>query len=263
MERIGIIGFGNMGECLISGLKNKQPQIRLGVMETVPEKKRKAEEKYGVTVFSTYSDFFDFSEITIICVKPQDLRMLFTQVNGAADGKQIISIAAGSTIDYIRKGLNSKNVIRFMPNLAAQVDHSVVGVAMGSETSDNFRKQALSIATAIGKPYELSEKLMNAVTGLSGSGIAYVFSFIHALALGGTKSGLLYHTALDIAVETVAGAAKILKETGEHPIALLSKVISPAGTTIQGINALEQNRFTATVIEAVEKASERAGELEN
>lgn len=262
MKHIGIMGFGNMGEVFAVGLRRQKPDISIGIMEKEAEKAVLAEKTYGITRFLSPDEFFRFADLTILAVKPQDIPAVSKEVGNASYKRRIISIAAGTSIASIRNSFSTDEVVRFMPNLAAKVLQSVVGVSYGDTISEEFRRDALEIASAVGIPYELPEKLLSAVTGLSGSGIAYVFAFFHALALGGTKSGLRYNVALDIALKTVQGAVAVVAESNEHPISLLSKVISPAGTTIEGLQALEEGGFTATVMEAVENAARRAGELE-
>ncbi|MCF6335465.1 MAG: pyrroline-5-carboxylate reductase, partial [Spirochaetales bacterium] len=175
------------------------------------------------------------------------------------------SIAAGKTIKYFEEKTGSTNIIRFMPNIAATVGKSIVAVAYGEKSDQEFRHEAMVIADSIGKALPLAESQMSAFTGLSGSGIAYVFSFIHALALGGTEQGIPYNESLEIAIQTVNGATALLSSgmKKENPIELLTRVISAGGTTIAGVKALENGKLTSTVMEAVKKASARARELED
>jgi pyrroline-5-carboxylate reductase len=149
-----------------------------------------------------------------------------------------------------------------MPNLAAQEQKALVGISYSPSVTNDFKQDCISIAEAMGTPCELPESLMPAVTGLSGSGIAFVFSFLHAMALGGVNAGIPYPKALDIALATVEGAVALVKKSGQNPITLLSQVVSPAGTTIKGISCLEQYGFNYSVISAVQAAAERAKELE-
>jgi pyrroline-5-carboxylate reductase len=270
MNNIGFIGFGNMGEAIAQALQEEASQEgaaggtapQLGIIDKKEDRAALASSRYSARVFSSYKELFDFAEITILAVKPQDLVSLFEKAETAGKDSRIISIAAGVPITMIAEGLQSDKIVRFMPNLAASIRESAVGVSCGNAVDEQFRRDALTIASLLGTPYELPEKLLSAFTGLSGSGIAYVFSFIHALALGGTKTGIPYPTSLEIALDTVRGAAAVLKASGENPISMLSKVVSPGGTTIEGVTALERGKVTASVIEAVEAASIRAEEIE-
>lgn len=270
MNKIGFIGFGNMGEAITQALHEdsstasaKGPAPQLGVIERKKDRADLASNRYGAHIFSTYEELFDFAEITVLAVKPQDMETLFEKAEPSGKGRRIISIAAGVPIAMIGDGLHTDKIVRFMPNLAACIRESAVGVSFGAGVDEQFHSDAVTIASLLGTPYELPEKLLSAFTGLSGSGIAYVFGFIHALALGGTKSGIPYATSLKIALDTVKGAAEVLKTTGEDPISMLSKVISPGGTTIEGVTALERGKMTAAVIEAVEAACVRAEEIES
>jgi len=137
-----------------------------------------------------------------------------------------------------------------------------VAVSFGEEADAGFKKDALEIARAVGVPFEIPEKQMAAFTGLSGSGIAYVFSFIHALAMGGVNAGIKYDDSLAIAIATVEGAVAVMKSADTHPAELVSRVASPGGTTIEGIRALEQAGFNAAVMEAVSAAARKAALME-
>jgi pyrroline-5-carboxylate reductase len=211
--------------------------------------------------------------VTILAVKPQDASDLVECLVPFAKNKKFISIIAGKTLDFYRK-LDTPYIVRFMPNLAAMYRKAAVGVsfppAAGAEKTGvappadiaAFRRDALDIAAALGEPVEIPERLMPMMTGLSGSGIAFVFSFLHAMALGGVKTGLGYDKALGVALKVVEGAVEVVRRTGENPAALTAKVSSPAGTTIAGLQALEEAAFTAAVMRAVEEAAARAEDLE-
>lgn len=149
-----------------------------------------------------------------------------------------------------------------MPNLAASAGASVVGVCFSKNAPEELKKAATDLASALGHPLLLAEKQMSAITGLSGSGIAYVFEFVHALAIGGVRNGIPYSESLEAALAVLEGAVAVLRESGVHPQEMVSRVCSPAGTTVEGIVALEEGGFTAAVIEAVTRAAERAAELE-
>ena len=250
-----------MGSAIAEGLTARYPEVKLSVMDKIPAKQQAA-RSIGAEITNSYQDLFASADIIIIAVKPRDLDRFCTEAGPYAQNSEIISVAAGKSISYFQENLNTKQVIRFMPNLSAKVQASPVAVAVPENGDDNFRKKALAVAEAIGTPYELPEHLLSAFTGLSGSGIAYVFSFIHALALGGTQAGIAYPRSLAIALDTLMGAGKLLQETGEHPSAALSRVISPAGTTIEGIKALETGGLTAAVMEAVKASADRALEME-
>ena len=262
--KIGIIGIGNMGSAIAKGMKKSFPEIVIAIMDADNKKAANVSESISGKNFALgdYEGFCSYSEIIILAVKPQHLDELLKNLSGFTKNKKIISIAAGKTIAYFEKKTGSDNIIRFMPNIAATVSESIVAVSPGQKASDDFIKEALKVAESIGKATVLSESQMSAFTGLSGCGIAYAFSFIHALALGGTEQGISYDKSLEIAIQTVEGATALLKKSKENPITLLTKVISAGGATIVGIKALEKGKFTATVMNAVKKSRDRADELE-
>lgn len=259
---VGVIGFGNMGEALAVGLAKKN-LATVGVFETNPTAKIKAKKNRRLTVHETLESLVHASSILVIAIKPQDIPGLLARLRPLAHGKSFVSLAAGLGTAYFVKELGVDQVVRYMPNLAAKVGKSLVGVSPGADCGPAFADQALSIAGAIGEAVVIPEKLMAAITGLSGSGIAFVFHFVHALALGGVRQGFAYPQALAHALTTIEGAVALLRDTGEHPIAYESKVCSPAGTTVEGVKALEEGGFTNVVLEAVSAAARRAHELEH
>jgi len=268
--KIGIIGVGNMGAAIAIGMKKSFPDIVIGIMDTDSVKAEQVGKTVSGKIFklNNYKDFCLYSDIIILAVKPQYLDDLFVKLSGYTKNKKIISIAAGKTISYFVEKTGSNNIIRFMPNIAATVSEAITAVSPGNNTSEEFIKEAVNIAESFGKAIILSESQMSAFTGLSGSGIAYVLLFIHALALGGTEQGISYDQSLKIAIQTVNGATAILGkniESGgsiENPISLLTKVTSAGGTTIAGIAALEEGGLTAAVMDAVKRASQKASNLE-
>ncbi len=262
--KIGIIGIGNMGAAIARGMKKSFPEIVIAIMDADNVKAKDVSESISGKNFDhgDYQNFCSYSDIIILAVKPQHLDELFNGLSEYTASKKIISIAAGKTLAYFERKTGSDNIIRFMPNIAATVSESIVAVSPGEKTSDAFIKEALKVAESIGKAIVISESQMSAFTGLSGCGIAYAFSFIHALALGGTEQGIAYDKSLETAIQTVEGATALLKQSRENPITLLTKVISAGGATIVGVKALEEGKFTATVMDAVKKSSNRADELE-
>ncbi len=261
--RIGILGFGNMGEAFAAGLRERQPEWELAVYEKVEAQSRLAAERYGATLCASPAEIAEGSEILIVAVKPQNTDELLASLRPYCRQARVISIVAGKRIAYFQEGLGTDQVVRFMPNLAAREGKAAVGVSCAAGVQPDFRAQALRIAQAVGTALEVSEELLAAITGISGSGLAYVFAFLHAMALGGVQAGLSYPTALSAAFEVAEGAVALLRKSGEHPISLLAKVTSPGGTTIAGVRALEEGGFTAAVMDAVVRASDRARELES
>ena len=259
---VGVIGFGNMGEALALGLARKNLTPAVGVYEAHNPTKARALKHKKLTVHDTLEALIEASAIVVIAIKPQDIPALLVRLRPHAHGKAFISLAAGLGSAFFQKELAVDQVVRFMPNLAAKVGKALVGVSPGNGCGPVFAEQALAIAGAVGRATLLPEKLMAAITGLSGSGIAFVFHFVHAMALGGVREGFAYPQALEHALDTIDGAVALLKETGDHPIAFESKVCSPSGTTIEGVKVLEAGGFTNVVVEAVSAAARRAHELE-
>ncbi len=263
MQRIGIIGFGNLGSSIARGLRAKNPSLEFSVIEPSPAALNTAvSELQASDCTGSPERLFDRCELVVLAVKPQDLTSSAAKLRPYSADAPLISVLAGTPIRRITEQLGSERVARFMPSLAAGVGKALVGIAFADAVDARQRQDALEVATAIGTPLEVPEDLISAITGVSGSGLAYAFTFAHALALGGVSAGLKYDDALHAAIMVLDGAAEVLRSSGEHPQALVSKVSSPAGTTIRGLTALERGAFTATVMEAVQQAATRADELE-
>ncbi|MFP4067234.1 MAG: pyrroline-5-carboxylate reductase [Spirochaetaceae bacterium] len=263
IERLGLIGYGNMGEAIAAGLRAQNPAAELGVIDVSRERLRAAVDTYGAREFAdALPELIEWSELVVLAIKPQDLEPMLGELSRHGKGLNLISILAGTPLSRFTERLPAANVARFMPSLAAKVGKAVVGVSFAEGVGREFRESTLEVARTIGTPQEIPEKLMSAVTGVSGSGLAFTFNFIHALALGATRSGMPYPQALTATLDVLDGATALLRETREHPIALASRVASPAGTTIEGLTALEEGGFSAAVIDAVSRAAARAAELE-
>jgi pyrroline-5-carboxylate reductase len=262
MDRVGILGFGVMGEAFAAALRRAHPQLPLVAFDEKAERREAARAVPGVTVAASAAELVRLGGLVILCVKPQDLEALAAALAPVASSGRFVSILAGKRIRTIGGLLGAKLVARFMPNIAAVAGRALVGVSFADGAPEPFRAECLEAAAAFGKALEIPERLMAAMTGLSGSGIAWVLAFADAMALGGVAAGFDYRTALTVATEALESAAALLKASGEHPRALVARVASPAGTTIQGLRALERGGFAAAVMEAVEAASRRATEFE-
>ena len=263
-KNIGFIGGGNMAEALIKGLlAGGVPAADLRVAE--PHEKRRAflVENYGVTCDEENLPVIKGSEIVILAIKPQVADRVLKEV-GAADtaGKLFISIMAGVKTSAIEAALSGRpRVVRVMPNTPALVLEASSAVSPGAHATANDLSLARRIFELVGKAWQVEEKLLDAVTGLSGSGPAYVLTFIEALSDAGVKNGLTRDVALGLAAQTVFGTAKLLLDTREHPAQLRDKVTSPGGTTIAGLHAMETEGFRGTVMNAVDAATARSREL--
>ncbi|MEE9611641.1 MAG: pyrroline-5-carboxylate reductase [Desulfatiglandales bacterium] len=264
-KKIGIIGTGNMGEALISGLIYARSSIPENIIcsDTRGEKLKSIKESYGIVTAKTNNEVVKASEIVIYATKPQIMASVLKETSAFLDmSKLIISIAAGVPLAAIESCLNKDlRVIRVMPNIPASVKEGAAAVAAGKHASKNDLKLAKAIFDSVGKSVILEEELMDAVTGLSGSGPAYIFLIVDALSDAGVKMGLSREDALFLSTQTVLGAAKLLIETKEHPGKLKDKVTSPGGTAIAALHTLEEGGLRTTLINAVEMATKRSREL--
>ena len=262
-KKICIIGTGNMGEALVSGLiGSKSSKPKNIICTDVREMKRKTiEEKYGVHTTANNVEAVTQSDIVIYAVKPQIMATVLNETAEKLDmSKLIISIAAGVPVEAIESCLNKElRLIRVMPNIAAAVKEAATGVAAGKHASEEDIKLAMAIFDSIGKSVFIPENyLMDAITGLSGSGPAYIFLIVEAMADAGVKVGLSRQDALFLSAQTVLGAAKMLIETQEHPGQLRDRVTSPGGTAIAGLATLEKGGLRTVISKAVWAAYQKS-----
>jgi pyrroline-5-carboxylate reductase len=261
---IAFLGGGNMAEALIKGMLAADV-AKSGQMIVTDTSKDRLEslKRYNVGVETSNREAVKAAAIVLLCVKPQVMDSVLKEISVAADGsKLVISIAAGITTGRIEKLLSKgPRIIRVMPNTPALVLAGAAGIAAGPKAGQDDIAVAQSIFNAIGRSVVVEERLMDAVTGLSGSGPAYVFMIIDALSDAGVKAGLPRPLALELAAQTVFGSAKMVLETKEHPGRLRDMVTSPGGTTIEGLHALEKGKLRATLMNAVEAATARSKEL--
>jgi pyrroline-5-carboxylate reductase len=265
-KKICFIGTGNMGEALVSGLissRSAQPE-NITCTDVDETKLAAIEATYKVVTTKSNIEAIRSSEIVVFAVKPQILASVLKETAELLDmSKLIISIAAGVPLAAIESCLNKElRLIRVMPNIAAFVKESATAIAAGKNASDTDIQLAKAIFDSVGKSVFIKENvLMDAITGLSGSGPAYIFLMVDALADAGVKMGLSRKDSLFLSSQTVLGAAKLLLETREHPGQLKDRVTSPGGTAIAGIHTLEKGGLRTTLINAVEAATKRSKEL--
>jgi pyrroline-5-carboxylate reductase len=265
-KKISILGTGNMGQALVSGLVGSGSSKPKNIICTdIREAKLKAVEKqYGVQTTTSNLEAVNQAEIIIYAVKPQIMASVLNETAKELDmSKLIISIAAGVPMEAIESCLNKElRLIRVMPNIAAAVKEAATAVAAGKHATQEDIQLAMAIFDSIGKSVFIQENyLMDAITGLSGSGPAYIFLIVEAMADAGVKVGLSRQEALFLSAQTVLGAAKMLIETQEHPGQLRDRVTSPGGTAIAGLATLEEGGLRTTLIHAVEVATNRSREL--
>jgi pyrroline-5-carboxylate reductase len=258
-----MIGGGMMGEALLSRLVVEgvfQPQEIL-VSDPVAARQEFLRDRYGVQVTGDNAKAAAASELVLLAIKPQIFSQVAQQILGSLNGSVIVSILAGISLGQLESAFAGKSVIRAMPNTPAQVGAGVTAIASGQQVKSDQLDLAKTVLSAVGSVVEVPESMMDAVTGLSGSGPAYVALMVEALADGGVASGLPRNIAMQLAIETVLGTAKLLKESKLHPGELKDRVTSPGGTTIAGVAALESRGFRSALIEAVKAATGRSKEL--
>jgi pyrroline-5-carboxylate reductase len=257
--KLGVIGAGNMGSAIIRGL------IASGIYEArnilvYDTDVRRGEELRGegLAVVNSVEQIAEAAETVIIAVKPGTVEDTLRQLKSAPDSMLIISVAAGITTRKLESALPKHPVVRVMPNAPCMIGSGASGICRGKDAGESHIQHALKIMGALGYVTEVPESLMDAVTGLSGSGPAYVAVLIDALMMGGLRMGLPRKTALKLAAQTVYGTAKMILEKDMEPAALRDMVTSPGGTTAEGLMTLEQNAFRWTVMGAVEAATVKA-----
>jgi pyrroline-5-carboxylate reductase len=261
-KQVGFVGTGNMGEALIKGLIHghvcKPEQIICS--DTRPERLKAVRETFGVKGISHNTEVVKQSDIIILAVKPQILKSVVDEIAKALDlSKLVISIAAGVPLEAIELCAKKElKLIRVMPNICVSVREGISAIAAGKHALKEDLLLAQTIFDSVGKSLFIAENLLDAVTGLSGSGPAYIFLIIDALADAGVKVGLSRDDALLLSSQTVLGAAKMLIETKEHPGKLKDMVTSPGGTAITGLHTLEEGGLRTTLMNAVEGATQRA-----
>ena len=266
-KRIGFIGSGNMAEAIIKGVIRAEVVSPKNIVSSdISEyRKRLFSDSFGIITTSSNLELISQSEIIVLAIKPQGIGFLLKEIAKAVDiSKLVISIAAGVTLKYIEDSLKADSrVVRVMPNTPALIGEGVTAISPGSKATKEDLDVARNIFDAVGKTVVVEERYMDAVTGLSGSGPAYVFLIIDALIDAGVKVGLDRDTAKTLAVQTVFGSAKMVLETGENPAQLRDRVTSPGGTTIAGLHVMEAGRLRSVIIDAVEAAANRSKELGN
>ncbi len=264
-KKIGFIGIGNMGGALLEACAKKINGDEILVCDFFSEKVESAVKKYGC-VSSSATEIARDAEYVFICVKPQGAESTFESIKSVLaernDRFVIVSIMAGVSMDSVRKMAGGEYpVIRIMPNVAASVGAAMILCTVTDNVAQTSAEEFTEFMSASGKIDIIPESLMDAAASLSGCGPAYVCLFVEALADGAVKCGVPRVKAMEYAIQTLAGTAKLLSETGKHPAVVKDEVTSPAGTTIAGIEALERGRLRYAVMESVIAAYERTLKL--
>lgn len=264
--KIGVIGCGKMGTALIQGAIRAGVVAAADVIGCDPYEKSRADFSKTTTARSTANlgEVVAASEVILLCTKPQDVTAALADAVKQADGEPrlVISIAAGVTLMALEDAAAENfRIIRAMPNTPALVGKGAAGFCLGTRAKAVDAELAMSLLGAVGLAVQVPERMMDAVTGLSGSGPAYIYVVIDALADGGVRAGIPRADAVRLAAQTVFGAAAMVLETGEHPAVLKDMVTSPGGTTAAGLATLESHGLRSALIEAVSAATQRAIEL--
>lgn len=262
--KIGFIGCGKMGSALLQGVlaaKLSEPGD-LSVYDRLAENAEMLATESGIRVLQGNREVAAASKVVLLCVKPEDALSALEEAGRELSGKLLISIVAGITIESLQSAAGPKcRVVRVMPNTAVLVQKGASAYAAGEGVTSDDLAAVEQIFTSVGRAFAVKEGLLDAVTGLSGSGPAYVYLFIEALADGGVQMGLPRDLATQLAVQTVTGAAGMVSETMMHPALLREMVTSPGGTTIAGLAELERHGLRSAVMDAVRAAALRAREL--
>ena len=261
--KFGVIGFGNMGGAITKGAVNAGYLSKEDVyVADIKEEARQKAKDFGLTVVKDDEELAAKSDIVLMAVKPQQYEEAAAMTGKALDGKAMLSIVAGVTTDRLQAAIDgTPRILRLLPNTPALVYEGAFALNKGNDFTSEEEAFSEKLFASIGTVLWVKESDLDAVCGLSGGGPAYVAMFIEALADGGVKEGLTRDVAYKLAAQTVLGSAKMILETGMHPGQLKDMVTSPAGTTIEGCDALEEGGFRHAVIDCVVKASERSRNL--
>lgn len=262
--RLSFLGSGNMAEAIMKGVL-AAGLFKAGDLlasDTSETRLKVIHQKYGIRTTRNNREAVREGDLVILGVKPLGVDGVLAEIKSELKEKVLVSVAAGVPLARLAAGLEREaKIIRAMPNAPALVQAGATALAPGKGVEQETLDLVLQIFDSIGKSWILEERYLDAVTGLSGSGPAFVFMMIEAMADGGVKSGLSREVALALAVQTVLGAAQMALQTGDHPARLKDFVASPGGTTIAGLHKLEEGKVRSAFISAVEAATRRSEEL--
>ncbi|HOG17003.1 MAG: Pyrroline-5-carboxylate reductase [Syntrophaceae bacterium PtaU1.Bin231] len=262
--KIAVIGGGNMGGALVGGIVAAGVALssNICVSDVRQERLNELKSLFGVRTTADNKEAMAGADVAILSVKPQNMAEVLPTVRDAGTAVLYISIAAGVPLSLLEEGLGSSaRIIRAMPNVPALVREGVTALAAGKNVTKEDLDLAQDVFNSVGTTAVVKEELMDAVTGLSGSGPAYVFVMIEALSDAGVLLGLSRDVSRKLAMQTILGAAKLCLTSGKHAAEWKDVVASPGGTTIAGLKALEEGKLRATLISAVEAATLRSIEL--
>ncbi len=259
MATVGIVGYGNMGRAFALGLGAKLGKDKLVVYD-IDGKKAEGAKEDGIPVASDIHFLVDSSDFILIAVKPKDVPILLKSL-GDIGNRILVSIAAGVRIASIEDIVGKKKIIRCMPNINVLVSRGSIAYSPNTKVSEDDIKTFEGIFSSCGTLYSIKESMMDSFTAIAGSSPAYILEFIDALALAGVREGFSYEESLRIVLDTISGTAELLKELKGNPNEWITKITSPAGTTIEGVKKLEEKGFRGTVMECIESTTRKAKEL--
>ena len=264
-SNIGFLGAGKMATALAKGFVRGELVVPREIIASDPHDAARKNfiNEIGAKTVAANAEVAKFANVLILATKPDQVSAALAEISGAfTKSHLLISIAAGVTLAKLEAALPvGARVIRVMPNTPALVGEAASAFALGKNATAVDGELAKKLLSAVGIAFQVKENLLDAVTGLSGSGPAYVYQFIEALSDGGVAAGLPRDIATKLAAQTVLGGAKMVLETGQHPGALKDQVTSPGGTTIEGLHALEKGKLRATVMSAVRAATDKSKKL--
>lgn len=264
-ERLAVIGAGKLGEALVRGLLDAGAIAadRVVVTSGSPERAQALAAQLGARAASSNAEAVRDARLVLLAVKPQQVAPALASLKGALTPQHLlVSVAASVSTAFLEKQLDGPvPVVRAMPNTAALIKRAITGVSRGTHATPAHLEAARAIFEAVGRVVTVDEKHLDAITGLSASGLAFIYVVIESMAEGGVKMGLPRHLATELAAQTVLGAGAMVIETGAHPALLKDNVTTPAGTTIDGLLQLEEGGLRVTLIKSVVQATQRAKEL--
>ena len=263
-RNIGFIGAGVMAEALVRGMLKKEVARarQLFASDPAAERRELFADMIGENVFASNGKVAEEAEVIVLAVKPQVLPTVLEELRPEVHTEHlVVSIAPGVTLSWLHEQCGISRLVRVMPNTPALVGEGAAAYCLGPRANDADATLTEQMLGAVGEAIQVDEKLMDAVTGLSGSGPAYVFMTIAALSDGGVKMGLSRKTATHLAAQTVKGAAEMVLESEQHPEALKDQVTTPGGTTIEAVHALEKAGLRRAFMDAVEAATRKSKSL--
>ena len=264
-RNVAFLGGGKMGEALISGVLRGEGRAAGEIMVTVrtEDRARELADRYGIQAGLSNADAAGWADVLVLSVKPQDMETLLGQLDGAVTPDMlVVSLAAGIRTGFIEERLpEGVPVVRVMSNVAVQVDEAMSAISAGTHAEDKHLAMAEELLGSVGKVIRLAETYQDGVTALSGSGPAYFFLLAEAMIDSGILLGMPRDVATELIIQTMVGSAKMLRDTGKHPVELREMVTSPGGTTIVAIKHLEQAGIRAAFLNAIDAARDRSAEL--